>query len=97
MFDLPTVSKQDQKVYNEFRNFLLKNGYYMIQFSIYVRLCVHHDDLRKHIKRLSLHIPEKGNIRCLTVTEKQYEEMQIFVGTKSYQEEYINLKPIVEL
>lgn len=97
MFDLPTVTKLDQKRYVEFRSFLLKNGYYMIQFSIYVRLCVHHDELKKHIKRLQLNVPEKGNIRCLAVTEKQYEEMQIFVGAKSYQEEYINLKPIVEL
>lgn len=97
MFDLPTVSKQDQKNYQQFRDFLLKNGYYMVQFSIYVRLCVHHDDVRKHIKRLKINVPHKGNIRCLTVTEKQYEEMHIFVGNKTYQEELINLKPIVEL
>lgn len=97
MFDLPTVSKTDQQKYNKFRTFLLQNGYYMLQFSIYVKLCTNYDDLRKHIKRLRFHIPDKGNVRCLTVTEKQYEEMEIFVGMKSYQEEYTNLNPIIEL
>ena len=37
MFDLPVVTNEERKVATQFRNFLLKDGYIMLQFSIYIR------------------------------------------------------------
>lgn len=38
-FDLPTVTKKDKKIAAEFRKFLLQDGYYMLQWSVYSRVC----------------------------------------------------------
>ena len=38
-FDLPTETKKDKKNYMEFRKNLLKDGFIMFQFSIYIRHC----------------------------------------------------------
>lgn len=89
-FDLPIVKKKERKIYTQFRRFLLKDGYDMIQFSVYSRLCNGTDMMNKHLKRLSQSLPDKGSIRCLTVTEKQYEEMKFLVGKPTVKERKVN-------
>ena len=37
MFDLPTGTAGERRAANQFRHFLLHDGYYMMQFSIYLR------------------------------------------------------------
>ena len=85
-FDLPVVKKQERKVYSQFRRFLLNDGYDMVQYSVYSRLCNGVDMSNKHLKRLMNALPAKGSIRCLTVTEKQYEEMKFLVGKPTVKE-----------
>ena len=89
MFDLPVIKENDRKVYTKFRRFLLNEGYIMIQYSIYTRICKNSDDIKKHETRLKENMPSKGNLRLLQVTEKQYENMQILCGD-SYEEEKIS-------
>lgn len=88
-FDLPVVKKKERKIYTKFRRFLLKDGYDMVQYSVYSRLCNGNDMTTKHLKRLEQSLPEKGSIRCLTITEKQYEDMKFLVGKPSVQERKI--------
>lgn len=38
LFDLPVVEKEDRKAATDFRNYLLDDGFQMVQFSTYVRL-----------------------------------------------------------
>lgn len=97
MFDLPITTKNDQKNYNKFRCLLLNQGFYMIQFSIYAKLCANHDEVIKTNNIIENHLPPKGNIRCLMVTEKQYEMMKIMIGSQSYQEDITTINPIIEL
>lgn len=85
-FDLPVVEAKHRKIYMKFRNFLIKDGYDMMQFSVYVRLCNSHEAVEKHMKRLNGNIPEEGSIRVLSITEKQYASMKILVGEVSKQE-----------
>ena len=68
LFDLPVVSKEERKIYSRFRRFLLKDGYDMVQFSVYARICNGQDSVNKHITRLSTNLPEKGSIRYMQVT-----------------------------
>ena len=89
-FDLPVVKKKERKIYSQFRRFLLNDGYDMIQYSVYSRLCNGTDMTNKHLKRLNTILPEKGSVRCLTITEKQYEEMQFLVGKPSVKEKRVN-------
>src|SRR5438067_997488 len=39
-FDLPVGTKQQRKQATGFRDFLIEDGYQMIQFSVYARACV---------------------------------------------------------
>ena len=38
-FDLPVQTKTERRHATAFRNFLLKDGYHMLQFSVYARVC----------------------------------------------------------
>ena len=86
MFDLPTLTDKDRKIYAKFRNFLLDDGYIMIQYSIYSRICKNDDDLCKHVNRVKHKVPKIGNVRLLTVTESQYNKMVVFYGEKKKEE-----------
>lgn len=86
-FDLPTLTKTDRKNASHFRAFLIKDGYTMLQLSVYSRICKGNDDVEKHAKRLKSLIPKQGSVRLLTVTEKQYASMEILVGTLKKEEQ----------
>lgn len=79
-FDLPVTEKAAQKAATKFRNFLINDGYLMIQYSVYSRVCNGYDAVKTHEKRLKQHLPPNGSVRLLTITEKQYESMQILLG-----------------
>lgn len=79
-FDLPTLTKENKKNAQNFRQFLLKEGYIMLQWSVYSRICKGQHEVDTHSKRLKASLPEEGSIRLLTVTEKQYANMEILLG-----------------
>ena len=81
-FDLPTESKKDRKAYTRFRKELMKDGFSMFQFSIYIRHCASRENKTVHIKRVKKIIPEKGSIGILAITDKQFGMMEIFEGRK---------------
>lgn len=81
-FDLPTETKTDRKNYARFRKELLKDGFTMFQFSIYIRHCSSRENKNVHVKRVKRFIPPKGTVGILSVTDKQFGMMQIFEGLK---------------
>lgn len=85
-YDLPVVSRADRKAYTRFHKFLLRNGYDMIQFSVYARICNGQDAVDKHVMRLMTGLPEKGSIRCMQITEKQFTGIKVLVGQKKKKE-----------
>ena len=81
VFDLPTETAEDKRAYRIFRKNLIKEGFFMLQYSVYVRTCPNRDYGHRLEKRIKEFSPEKGNIRLLSITEKQYEDMKLIVGT----------------
>jgi len=79
-FDLPVKTKVERRVATQFRNFLLKDGYHMLQFSFYARTCNGSDAVEKHKRRLYDCLPDNGSVRMLVITEKQYQSIEILVG-----------------
>ena len=79
-FDLPVKSKNERRAATRFRNFLLNDGYHMIQYSVYARGCNGMDAVAKHRARIKLNLPENGSIRLLVITEKQFEAIDILLG-----------------
>ncbi len=82
-FDLPTETKKERKAAANFRKELISDGFLMFQFSIYLRHCSSTENADAHKRRVRLLIPEMGHVGILTVTDKQFERMEIFQNTKS--------------
>ena len=79
-FDLPVKTKQNRREAAKFRNFLLNDGYHMLQYSVYARVCNGMDAVNKHRMRIRQNLPNNGAIRMLIITEKQYESIEILLG-----------------
>ncbi len=80
MFDLPVMTDQERKAATRFRNDLLDAGYIMIQFSVYARPCVSHEQLESHIARVKDLIPEAGNVRLMFMTDEQWKKSYTAIG-----------------
>ncbi|HYG40720.1 MAG TPA: CRISPR-associated endonuclease Cas2 [Cytophagales bacterium] len=79
-FDLPTETKKDRKIYSKFRKDIMRDGFSMFQFSIYLRHCSSRENADVHIKRLKKFLPPKGHVGILTITDKQFGMMELFYG-----------------
>ena len=79
-FDLPVKTPAERRNASRFRSFLLNDGYHMIQYSVYARVCNGADAVQKHRERLKAALPDNGSIRMLVITEKQYESIEILLG-----------------
>ena len=82
LFDLPTDTKKDRKVYAEFRKRLIKDGFTMFQFSIYTRHCASKENADVHIRRVKSFLPNFGKIGIMCITDKQFSEIELFYGRK---------------
>ena len=87
MFDLPTFTKEHRKAASRYRKELLKDGFSMMQFSIYYRHCVSTEHAEVHSKHLSAEVPAEGEVRFITITDKQFAKMQIIQGKKRSEPE----------
>lgn len=79
-FDLPTNTKKERRDAAHFRKALEKDGFSMMQFSVYVRHCSSKENMNVHIARVKASIPPSGHTSILSITDKQYEEIQNFWG-----------------
>lgn len=79
-FDLPTETKLDKKSYANFRKNLLKAGFKMFQFSIYVRHCMSVAQAEKYKQGVKKVMPEKGHIVITMITDRQFGDMEIYHG-----------------
>lgn len=89
LFDLPTETAKDKKAYAHFRKELIRDGFSMFQFSIYVRHCPSRENKNVHIKRIKSILPEKGHVGILTITDKQFGMMEIFYGKKKEESGFL--------
>jgi len=81
-FDLPTNTKKERKAAALFRKDLMKDGFSMMQFSVYTRHCASKESLEVHVKRVQKFLPEYGQVSLLKITDKQYGDMINFWGKK---------------
>lgn len=79
-FDLPVGTKEQRRAASRFRNFLKDDGYMMLQFSVYARVCRGEDGAMKHIARVTRNLPGSGSVRALQVTDRQYGRMRLLLG-----------------
>jgi CRISPR-associated protein Cas2 len=82
LFDLPTETAAERKAAANFRKHLITDGFTMFNYSVYTRHCASAENALVHRRRTQRHIPEKGSITILNLTDKQFGDMEIFVGAK---------------
>lgn len=79
-FDLPVGTKDQRRRATRFRNALKTDGFIMLQFSVYARICRGQDAVDKHTKRIRASLPKEGSVRTLQVTDRQYGRMELLLG-----------------
>ena len=79
-FDLPTFTTEDKRQYRQFRKLLIKNGFIMLQESVYCKMMT--SPSMENLIKLLIHKnkPSQGIIQTLVVTEKQFVKMDYVVG-----------------
>lgn len=82
MFDLPTETRKERKEAAQFRKDLVKDGFTMFQFSVYIRHCSSMENAEMHKKRVCKMLPLKGSVCLASITDKQFADMEIFYGRK---------------
>jgi CRISPR-associated protein Cas2 len=80
LFDLPVGTKAERRMATKFRNFLKKDGYMMLQWSVYARVCRGEEAVEKHVARVASMLPSSGSVRALQVTDRQYGRMRLLLG-----------------
>ena len=69
-FDLPTITPANRKDYANFRKYLIKNGFIMMQESVYSKLALNSTVVNSIV----------NGIKIITLTEKQFSKMEIITG-----------------
>ncbi len=86
-FDLPVGTNEERKEANNFRKDLIRDGYFMVQFSVYARPCGTADRVDTQVRRLKSKIPSGGEVRGLLISDAQWGRMIIMQSQKSVDPE----------
>lgn len=87
LFDLPTETRTQRRVYRLFRKDLLTDGFTMMQYSVYRRHCASFENANVHIQRLQGALPDEGEVRFLVITDKQFSRIVTWWGRKRQKKE----------
>ncbi|MGA2232324.1 MAG: CRISPR-associated endonuclease Cas2 [Tepidisphaeraceae bacterium] len=82
MFDLPVKTRRQRREYTRFRKSLLREGFSLLQFSVYARYCVSEEVSAAHCARIRDFLPPEGQVRMLAVTERQFGKQRIYWGPR---------------
>ena len=80
-FDLPIETAENRRNYSRFRRFLIKNGFIMIQESVYCKMVINQTAANTVINNIRSNRPPDGLVQVLSVTEKQFEKMEFITGS----------------
>lgn len=79
-FDLPTLTSENRREYTRFRKFLIKNGFLMLQESVYTKMALNQTAAMSVVESVRKNKPLEGLVQMMTVTEKQYNRMEYVCG-----------------
>jgi len=81
-FDLPMITKSELRTYTQFRKSLIKDGFVMMQESVYTKILLNGTMAQLTMEKLKKYVPNKGLVQSLLVTEKQFTSIKYLTGTK---------------
>ena len=96
-FDLPVGTKTQRKRATGFREFLLDDGFQMMQFSVYARACVSFARQETHLGRVKQNLPPEGSVRAIFVTRAQWERSHVIQGAPATEQDPEELPEQIQL
>ena len=85
-FDLPVITAADRREYRKFHKYMIKDGYLMVQESVYSKLVTNYGACDLEMDKLKKNKPSGGLVQCLVITENQYAGITYICGESKYQE-----------
>ena len=79
-FDLPMLTDKDRREYTKFHKFLLRNGFIMMQKSVYTKLVINNVTSVAVKQRVRANVPTDGIVELLEITENQFSRIEYLVG-----------------
>jgi CRISPR-associated protein Cas2 len=80
MFDLPVDTKEARREYTRFRKALLREGFLMLQYSVYARFFESGENADVHRQHVRGALPPAGQVRLLAISDHQFGRMDVFQG-----------------
>ena len=80
MFDLPVTDAKARRQYARFRKRLLKEGFSMLQYSVYARSFPSEEASQAYRARVNGALPPEGQVRVVSITDRQFGKMEVYVG-----------------
>ena len=87
-FDLPMNTSSELKTYRSFVKNIKKEGFYMLQKSVYVKMVIDNQAGYFVKTKIQNFIPSKGSVMFLSVTEKQFSSIEFLCGI--YKTDVVN-------
>lgn len=87
LFDLPVMTKEDRRRYTKFRKALLQNGFTKLQYSVYAQYCPSEEASLAKRRAVRSSLPPDGQVRLVSITDKQFSAMEVFLGKTSAEPE----------
>lgn len=75
-------TNEEIRAYNKFRKTLIKQGYVMMQYSIYTKIVQNKTAADNQVRKISKLFPKNGIGQILIVTEKQFSNMILINNLK---------------
>ncbi len=88
LFDLPVITSEDRRNYTAFRKFLLRNGFTMLQKSVYCKLLLNSGNADLLEAKIRKSAPDNGLVQLLVITEKQFSRIKYITG--EYRSEVVS-------
>lgn len=96
-FDLPVETASQRKNYRMFRKHLIKDGFLMLQESVYVKLVMNEGSAGATVMRLRKNRPPQGLVQVLKITEKQFSTMEYITGNREAYDEIDTMEEFLVL
>lgn len=85
MFDLPIKTSVEIREYNRFRKHLIKDGFLMLQKSVYCKLALNMTVVEAITNNVRSNKPDRGLVQIFALTEKQFAKIEFIVGEVNSQ------------
>ena len=79
-YDLPVGESDERTAYNRFHRYLIKNGFLMMQESVYCKMALNQTAANSIMDGVRKNSPEEGIVQMMCITEKQYSKIECICG-----------------